>query len=35
MIKSIIRGSVTCLRGCPYYVKRNGVWVCGVCGSPR
>lgn len=28
-------GSVTCLRGCPYYVKRNGVLVCGVCGNPK
>ena len=30
-----LRGSVTCLRGCPYYVMRSGVWVCGVCGNPR
>jgi hypothetical protein len=28
-------GSVTCLRGCPYYVKENGVWVCGVCRTLR
>ena len=27
--------NVVCLRGCPYFVKRGGVYVCGVCGKPK
>lgn len=30
-----LRGSVTCLRGCPYYVTVNGVLICGVCRNPK
>lgn len=28
-------GVVVCLRGCPYYVRSGGAWVCGVCGKPK
>jgi hypothetical protein len=28
-------GSVSCIRGCPYYVKEGSRWVCGLCGKPK
>jgi hypothetical protein len=34
MIRRMIK-SVSCIRGCPYYVKSGGVWVCGICGKPK
>jgi hypothetical protein len=31
----MVWGTVTCMRGCPYYVKKGGVLVCGICGNPK